>query len=46
MFKIFADKSSLINFVHQAISVAIINTPLIPCLLPSLEIFIKNILFK
>lgn len=45
-FKIFSDKSSLINFVHQVISVAIINIPLILCLLPPLEIFIKNILFK
>lgn len=46
MFKIFSDKSSSINFIHQVIPVAIINTLLISRLLPVLELFIKNILFK
>lgn len=46
MFKIFSDKSSLMNFVQQRVSVKIINTPRISCLPPLLEIFIKNVLFK
>lgn len=46
MFKIFSDKNSLMNCVQQGVSVKIIKTPHTSCLVPPLEIFIKNNLFK